>query len=1341
MDSAAASAIARWIDLHASRPDLPLRLNMRLLFGSSAVATAVRAELEARNNDRRQFFVRRSEDDDAVFLRNGRPRGVGPATTVVYVLFWLPGSDGHARNAQSLQDLRGFHVHDLLGDEALEFDGERRIAEQIAVAAATWTAEAHRPRAKEHLGAAWEALRRCLRFGSGGREGSVPYVRSLSSWLRFLDRAAVPQDAWAALPDCDRAAALVSQWGAALPELQLFRLSELAAVLGVTTDPTQPIPRRSATGEGRWLGALQEMLGQNLEVALDPTGLGELIAGNSSLEDQLDKVLPAVHLCRTGDQAAARKTLERFCLEGDEQALGVVEWLFHQTAGNRRSPSMGLRGVLVARRSRRDRRTPLERARDETFAVLEPWLGEKTPEMDVVRDHVHHTADKGALGYQAIADLLEALAGGAAPEEPAELRKALEKALAAPTWNGDSVRRLVPRWRRLRQGTTRERDVKATSVLSGLVELVRQWKTEEASVAAEGAPAAGDPETLIVRFEERDPVEIEIAPATQDAAAIREALARFLREKVRAAAFPDEPEPEPEGDDPEHRCRKLAFTVERAQRRDRELIGRIHVEVTEAARDLWQVTCRSPLAQWRIELEGEPVGSNLLRQIGKEISGNKGTRGVSVDERVDAAWSAYVREGTPRGAALLSIVAPIPASARIFVEAWSAALDPIMDAASASSSSARIADLEAEQERALDAGDMTRLRELHRLIQAERAKKPATADVGPMQARHLLSLATVELLASGERSRALLTPHHPLVLRLRGVEDDFLIGLLQGLWTGGWRGEEADDLKESLDDWGLPEPAHAWCAWDGDPLAFEAWLDGGSALFSRLGASREDDAASLGARAAADIVRRYRDLYPLAADRLRIRIQADRAGRWAQRVIEEGLDSSRAYAADIDLITDLPERSMTALERELLRDGSNAEPFELGTDGTLPRVRVRRVAHEPLGSPAKHLALVVGEKIDALAAEWQWQPPPAVPAGADPVSIWSAAVLFDESLPQVSGLLDTVAGPQDALSVRAALAMGMAKGSQPGTIPVERQSFDPSRCEVPIVAAQGSAHWLVLASRRPLYRAVQQVGPRVATLLDFQTRTERGRPLHVCISLGVRHAPNDVQGLAARLRDLVGEADADVARALLRRAQKVAPELALRCLGTAGGAELIGLVGLLLAAGWLEEQGGEGMILALDQHRSLVASRTRGDLLLVSDVQGAVRLRICEAKCSTLPLAPNAPAMVHAIQQIQATIRGLAHFSARHALAARTRLKLARALIEQAHMLGVNGERSTAVMRLVDRVRDPSVPIEIDQGPHIALGFSLQGMSDAHEATPCGELRVFGRPATLARLQAMVRAS
>jgi len=76
MDAAAASVIARWIDQRAARPDLPLRLNLRLRFGSPSISAAVRAELEARSDERRRFFVRTSDDDDAVALRHGRPPGV-----------------------------------------------------------------------------------------------------------------------------------------------------------------------------------------------------------------------------------------------------------------------------------------------------------------------------------------------------------------------------------------------------------------------------------------------------------------------------------------------------------------------------------------------------------------------------------------------------------------------------------------------------------------------------------------------------------------------------------------------------------------------------------------------------------------------------------------------------------------------------------------------------------------------------------------------------------------------------------------------------------------------------------------------------------------------------------------------------------------------------------------------------------------------------------------------------------------------------------------------------------------------------------------------------------------
>ena len=86
----------------------------------------------------------------------------------------------------------------------------------------------------------------------------------------------------------------------------------------------------------------------------------------------------------------------------------------------------------------------------------------------------------------------------------------------------------------------------------------------------------------------------------------------------------------------------------------------------------------------------------------------------------------------------------------------------------------------------------------------------------------------------------------------------------------------------------------------------------------------------------------------------------------------------------------------------------------------------------------------------------------------------------------------------------------------------ERYIFDRARCEGPLAELQAGAHWLVLASRQPLYRAVQQAGPDIARLLDFYSATERGRPVHVCVSLNARSADDDLRRLDAALRALLG---------------------------------------------------------------------------------------------------------------------------------------------------------------------------------------------------------------------------
>ena len=137
----------------------------------------------------------------------------------------------------------------------------------------------------------------------------------------------------------------------------------------------------------------------------------------------------------------------------------------------------------------------------------------------------------------------------------------------------------------------------------------------------------------------------------------------------------------------------------------------------------------------------------------------------------------------------------------------------------------------------------------------------------------------------GRVRRLVLTPHHPLVLRLRLIGDEILATTLRQLWTVGWDRRTLDDLDGALEEWGLPEPIHCYGFWDGEPLVFDAWTQDHFASFSSLGMGREVDAQDLGARQVARELGRYSELFPAAADRLRIRLKADPHGQWAWRLV------------------------------------------------------------------------------------------------------------------------------------------------------------------------------------------------------------------------------------------------------------------------------------------------------------------------------------------------------------------------------------------------------------------------------------------------------------------------
>ena len=255
-------------------------------------------------------------------------------------------------------------------------------------------------------------------------------------------------------------------------------------------------------------------------------------------------------------------------------------------------------------------------------------------------------------------------------------------------------------------------------------------------------------------------------------------------------------------------------------------------------------------------------------------------------------------------------------------------------------------------------GLMQRRKELIKL-QQERL----TVDVHTV--RSLLRLCTGRIEWEGRVRGVVLTPDHPLVLRLRLVGDRILGKTLHELWTIGWDRRTLDDLEGALDEWGMPEPIHCYGFWDGAPLVFNSWLEEGFALFSPLGTDCEIDARGLGVRQVARELERYSSLFPAAADRLRLRLYGDSQGQWAWSVLSQKLDSPN-FSADVELLTQLAPREPTAIDQGTNIDELRGRAFEPGVDGALPRIRVTRVRSTDATKSQVHVSAVVGELIEQL---------------------------------------------------------------------------------------------------------------------------------------------------------------------------------------------------------------------------------------------------------------------------------------------------------------------------------------------------------------------------------------
>ena len=480
------NTIVQWA-LNLAPPNGQIRVNRKLLFGDPDISSAVAAALQPRSNDRRAFIVRNSTEVDAVRLRNGRPSIISADAAIVYLLFWLPGLPGHERNFESLRDFPEVTLDNILGrSDSFVLPEEALISAQCSEAAQAWPEKDQR-RAEEHLQTAWAALRTCLRERRGGRDRSIPFIDQLDDYLKYLSEAAVPESVWQQTAIANRAAMQVERWGRALPRLSMFTLPALASVIGIQVDPQQSIPSAKKSGEVKWVDAIEEILAENRDTATDFAGLEESIAGHQTLRERLDALTAKIRLCpEAADCGSARAALESFCQSGDESALSLVEWLFHQNPADRRSASQGLKGLLIARKLREPRENPFDKAARETTALIDRLAGDEIRESGVVRQYIEEWKTRTVQSNREamiMADILHTVATGSVPSNTGTLGPIFDRVLASPDRSAEDFERLARVWEKFGLAGG-DAPVVADSVLLGLVQLCcARLREQDASTA------------------------------------------------------------------------------------------------------------------------------------------------------------------------------------------------------------------------------------------------------------------------------------------------------------------------------------------------------------------------------------------------------------------------------------------------------------------------------------------------------------------------------------------------------------------------------------------------------------------------------------------------------------------------------------------------------------------------------------------------------------------------------------------------------------------------------------------------------------------------------------------
>src|SRR5262249_38622081 len=156
------------------------------------------------------------------------------------------------------------------------------------------------------------------------------------------------------------------------------------------------------------------------------------------------------------------------------------------------------------------------------------------------------------------------------------------------------------------------------------------------------------------------------------------------------------------------------------------------------------------------------------------------------------------------------------------------------------------------------------------------------------------------------------------------------------------------------------------------------------------------------------------------------------------------------------------------------------------------------------------------------------------------------------------------------------------------------------------------------------------------SLLDFRTASERGRPVHISVSVGTQQFAGDLARLQSMLRLLLGEDMGSLGPSFIKVARRFAPRLAMSCAGASTPIEVEGLLGLLLTQYVVGKEYLDKVLLALDQHRSLLSGKGQlGDIVRFRLESGMLLIAVAESKLSRNAVTPDHGIIEQACAQVK----------------------------------------------------------------------------------------------------------